>query len=85
MYVFDDGVTPNENNDDGTDPDDAVATAMVHQQDNGDGTSTFHYEVGFLLAGNYEAAFTCDGISFEPVDGKPADITARQVKTVDFP
>lgn len=85
VFVFDDGVTPNETSGDGTDPNDVVATAMVHEQDNGDGTSTFHYEVGFLLEGNYEAAFTCDGVSFEPVDGKPADITARQVKTVDFP
>lgn len=85
VYVFDDGVTPNEIDPDGNDPNDPVATAVVNEQVNGDGTSTFHYEVGFLVAGNYEAAFTCDGVSFEPVDGKPADITAQQPATVDFP
>lgn len=85
VYVFDDGVTPNAIAEDGEDPDDPIATAMVHQQQNGDGTTTFHYEVGFLLAGSYEAAFTCDGGIFEPANGKPADVSAQQLTTVDFP
>lgn len=85
VYVFDDGVTPNEITADGTDADDPVAAAVVNEQDNGDGTSTFHYEIGFLLAGNYEAAFTCDGTSFEPADGKPVEIVSRQDTIVDFP
>jgi len=85
VFVFNDGVTPNAIAGDGEDPDDPVATGMVHAQANNDGTTTYHYEIGFLLAGSYEAAFTCDGTSFEPVDGKPADITAQQVTTVDFP
>jgi hypothetical protein len=38
-----------------------------------------------LLAGDYEVAFTCDGETFEPIDGKPATITAQQVTTVEFP
>lgn len=86
VYVFNDGVTPNAISTDADDPEDPVATAMVNEQMNNDGTTTYHYEIGFLLAGrSYEAAFTCDGESFEPVDGKPADIGAQQVTTVDFP
>lgn len=85
VFLFDDGVTPNAVAEEGNDPDDPVATAMVHEQANSDGTRTFHYEIGFLLAGSYEAAFTCDGSSFEPAAGKPADIGAQQVTTVDFP
>lgn len=85
VYVFEDGVTPNAIDDDGGDPQDALATAVVNEQDNGDGTSSFHYEIGFLIAANYEAAFTCDGTTFEPAEGKAADITARQATTVDFP
>lgn len=81
VYLFDDGVTPNAINDDVDDP---LATTMVKAQMNGDSTTTFHYEIGFLLAGHYEAAFTCDGATFEPPDGKPAEITAGQVTTVDF-
>jgi len=86
VYVFNDGVTPNAITTDADDPEDPVATAMVNEQMNNDGTTTYHYEIGFLLAGrSYEAAYTCDGESFEPVDGKPADISAQQVTTVDFP
>lgn len=52
---------------------------------NNDGTTTYHYEIGFLLAGSYEAAVTCDGSIFEPANGKPAEISAQAVTTVDFP
>ncbi len=85
VYVFDDGVMPNAITTDSDDPDDPVATAMVNEQMNNDGTTTYHYEIGFLLAGSYEAAFTCDGESLEPVDGRPANISAQQITTVDFP
>lgn len=85
VFLFEDGVTPNAISENGDDPEDPVATAMVHAQANNDGTTTYHYEIGFLLAGSYEAAFTCDGSTFEPADGKPADISAQQVTTVDFP
>ena len=37
---------------------DSVATAMVNPQMNGDEPTTYHYTVGFLLAGDYEVAFT---------------------------
>ena len=84
VYVFNDGVTPNGFEDDVVDPDDPVATAMVEAQDQADDTVQWHYTIGFLLAGNYEAAFTCDGATFEPTDGKPATIVANEVATVDF-
>jgi len=79
VYVFEDGadltVEPVP---------DSIATGMVEAQDQGDGTDQWHYTIGFLLAGDYEAAFTCDGETFEPVDGKPAVIVANEVETVDF-
>lgn len=96
VYVFDDGVTPNPDGIDGepenteTDPNDAVARAMVNEQTNDDGSVEWNYTVGFLLAGSagsageYEAAFTCDGTNFEPVDGKQATISAGETSTVNF-
>lgn len=85
VFVFDDGITPNAISSDTDDPNDPVATALVDEQMNNDGTTTFHYEIGFLTAGSYEAAFTCDGETFTPVDGKPAAINARATTAVDFP
>lgn len=86
VYVFDDGVTPNaiagmEEETDSTDP---VATAIVSSEVTNEGLTEHSYTVGFLLAGNYEVAFTCNGVDFEPVKGKDAVITAKAVTTVDF-
>jgi hypothetical protein len=87
VYVFDDGVTPNPIDDAETaDPEDPVATALVEELvDDESGLTEYHYTVGFLLAGDYEVAFTCDGESFEPPEGKSATITEQAVTTVDFP
>ena len=84
-YVFEDGVTPNAI-DDGEvpDPTDPVATAMVNEQMNSDDQVEYHYTVGFLLAGEYEVAFTCDGIDFQPPKGIGAPILSRQITTIDF-
>ena len=94
VYVFDDGVAPNAI-DAGDVPgdDDPIATAMVEERMNGDGSTSYHYTVGFLLAGSYEVAYTCDGENFLPIDGedllptdsKPAEIVPQEVETVDFP
>ena len=90
VYVFDDGITPNpigiDDDPQSTeiDPNDPVATAMVKEQTNNDGSVEWNYTVGFLLAGDYEAAFTCNGTDFEPVDGKPAAIFVNEITTVDF-
>jgi hypothetical protein len=80
VYVFDDGVEPNPL-DDPFAEDDAVATGLVEQED---GSLQWRYSIGFLLAGNYEAAFTCNGSDFVPLAGKPAEILVEQVTTVDF-
>jgi len=84
VYVFNDGIAPNAI-DDGVDddPDDPVATAMVNEQTN-EGQIEYHYTVGFLLAGDYEVAFTCDGTVFVPELGKSALIEVKTVTTVDF-
>ena len=84
VYVFDDGIVPNAIEDDVEDADDPVATAIVAAQDQADGSVHWHYTIGFLLVGDYESAFTCDGETFEPADGSPASIAAGQVTTVDF-
>jgi len=84
VYVFNDDVTPNGIEDDVDDADDPIATAIVEAQEQPDSTVQWHYTVGFLLAGDYEAAFTCDGATFEPADGKPALIVVNEIETVDF-
>ncbi len=90
VYVFNDDVTPNpldfpaEGEDDFVpDPDDAVATGLVERDEAAEGMP-YRYSIGFLLAGNYEAAYTCDGETFVPVDGKPAEIITGGVTEVNF-
>ncbi len=92
VYVFDDGIAPNpidyppEDPDAPFDPDpnDPVATGLVEQQMQEDETVQYRYSIGFLLAGNYEVAFTCDGVSFIPEAGKAATITTGGVEEVNF-
>lgn len=63
---------------------DSIATAMVTEQANNDGTFTWSYTIGFLLPGTYIAGFTCEGIFFFPDEGVPIEIVAGEVTTVDF-
>ena len=83
VYVFDDGVEPNPF-DDPFAEDDAVATGLVEQQMQDDGSMQWRYSIGFLLAYDYEVAFTCNGDDFIPLAGKPASIFVDEVTTVDF-
>jgi hypothetical protein len=83
VYVFDDGIEPNPL-DDPIAEDDAVATGLVEQQMQEDGSMPWRYSIGFLLAGDYEVAFTCNGTDFVPLVGKPAGIVVDEVTTVDF-
>ena len=83
VYVYDDGVTPNPF-DDPFAEDDAVATGMVERVTMDDGLTQWRYTIGFLLAGNYEAAYTCNGTDFIPLVGKPAEIVVDGVETVNF-
>jgi len=90
VYVFDNDVMPNpigiddDPESEEVDPDDAVATAMVELQENMDGSMTWNYTIGFLLADTYKAAFTCFGTDFEPVPGKEAMIERNKTTTVNF-
>ena len=83
IYVFDDGIEPNPF-DDPFAADDAVATGLVNEQTNDDGSTSWGYSIGFLLAGNYEVAYTCNGDLFAPLAGKPAEILLDQVTPVNF-
>ncbi len=85
VYVFDDGVTPNPLPEDGEfDETDATATGLVEERTEDDGSVSWRYSIGFLLAGNYEVAYTCNGNDFVPLAGKPAEIVIDEVTTVDF-
>ena len=80
VFVFDDGVAPNQI--DGED-DDPVATAIASPSP---GNDAYEYEVGYLMAGDYNVAFTCDGMDFVllPPDEVPVTITAGGITEKDF-
>lgn len=90
VFVFNQGVVPNgigdEEIEEGAEqPEDPIATAMVEAQEQPDGSTQYHYTVGFLLTGTYNAAFTCDGATFEPAEGKEFTIeNPGDVEHVDF-
>jgi len=85
VFVFNDGVTPNAiETGDVPDPNDPVATATVQDLSEAQDMSAYGYKLGFLLQGDYEVAFTCDGETFEPVNGAPATIVAKETTTVNF-
>ena len=69
------------------DPDNSITSAMVNIEANneGQGQTEYRYTVGFLLEGEYEAAFTCNGTDFDPIDGNPVSIIANEVPQVNFP
>lgn len=88
VYVFDEDVIPNPLDEPGDlepDPFDAIATAMVNPQTNSSGVTEYHYTVGYLPPGNYVVAFTCDGITFVPIYGKPITVVEGEVNVVNFP
>lgn len=62
-----------------------VAPAIVSPVDDNDLTLGYEYEVGQLLVGSYEAAFSCDAVEFvEPVEGNPLDIMAGAITERNF-
>lgn len=91
VYVFTGGDA--ETGDVGSD-NEPLTTALLTPvlNDNDEPTGDFRYEVGFLLAGDYTAAFSCqagdddpeadDGLVFEPVAN--VSIAADQATTQDF-
>lgn len=81
VYVFDD------NNPDASDivVGEQVASAVVHPVDENDLTLGYEYEIGFLLTGSYETAFSCDAVNFvEPVEGNPFDIVVGDITERNF-
>lgn len=64
----------------------ASATAIAVPVDENDLSLGYRYEIGFLLTGSYEAAFTCDAEEFlEPGTGNPFDIAAGEITRISFP
>jgi hypothetical protein len=92
VYVFNDGVMPNPIDyppedpeaEFEPDPNDPAATGLVARQEQSDGSMPYRYSIGFLLTGDYEAAFTCDGLTFIPEAGKEAMINVGAVREVNF-
>jgi len=81
VYVFDDS-TP-----DASDivAGEEVASAIVSAVDDSDPTLGYEYEIGQLLVGSYEAAFSCDAVDFvEPTEGNPLDIVAGEITERNF-
>jgi hypothetical protein len=62
------------------------ATAMAVPVDENDLAMGYQYEIGYLLTGSYEAAFTCDAVELlEPDSGNPFDITEGEITRISFP
>lgn len=65
--------------------DDALTSAMVDPD-------TFRYTIGFVPAGNYRVAYTCDlddtgideDVTFTPPEGVPVTVTPNATQEVDF-
>ena len=76
VYVFEDGVDPTM-----LSAADSIASAIVSNDANPD---VYEYTVGFLLPGDYDLAFTCDGVTFDEGIGD-ATILAGQTDDVHFP
>ena len=79
VFVYNEGVTPNAIEDMVDDPNNPVATAIVSF-----GEAAYEYTVGYLLAGNYNVAFTCDGATFVPTEGTAAAIVAGAITETNF-
>ncbi len=93
VYIFAGAVTPDDyDGDEG----DALTSAMVKGNDDG---ATYGYTVGFLAAGSYTAAYTCDPddpivdelnadtmtVNFLPAAGVTFEIAPDEMKVLDFP
>ncbi len=65
---------------------DSEASAIPSPVDENDPSLGLEYEIGFLLEGSYEAAFSCDGgVTFtEPAEGNPFDINVGKVAEINF-
>ncbi|MEX2125703.1 MAG: DUF4382 domain-containing protein [Woeseia sp.] len=89
VYLYDAGDDPDDNEDDSErDSIDPIASSMVEMQDDG----RFTYEIGPVLAGAYDAAFSCDAddpLLDETLDyalsaDNPVEVFANEQAIVDF-
>ena len=81
VYVFDDSTPDASDIVAGEEVTSAIASAV----DDSDPTLGYEYEIGQLLVGSYEAAFSCDAVDFvEPAEGNPLDIVAGGVTERNF-
>lgn len=89
VYLFDAGVVPDDHEDD-TEADsvDPIGSAMVEMT--GDGR--YVYEIGPVLAGTYDVAFSCDdddpladeAIDYLPSADNPVEVSANQQASANF-
>jgi len=89
VFLFGAGETPDDNEDDGDmDSVDPIASAMVTMRNDG----TYGYEIGPLLAGSYDVAFSCDAddpmadeaLEFLASPDNPVSVTAQGTATANF-
>jgi len=88
-YLFASDDAPDDNEDDGDmDSVDPIASAMVGMQNDG----SYRYEIGPVLAGMYNVAFSCDAddplldetLEFVLSADNPVSVTANGTATADF-
>ena len=83
VYVFDDPEQdPRDIRDEDGDP---VTTALVKQTEESaaEGTETWAYRVGFLTAGTYRIAFTCDAEQDDPEEADDLNFQSEAVVTIE--
>ncbi len=89
VFLFDEGVGADDNEDDGeADSVDPIASAMVAMQDDGN----FEYEIGPVLTGTYDVAFSCDAddplldeeLNFEMSADNPVEVIANEQSIANF-
>ena len=89
VYLYNVGEVPDDNEDDGdTESIDPIASAMVAMQNDG----RCLYEIGPILAGMYDVAFSCDAddpvadetLIYELSDDNPVEVIANQQAGADF-
>jgi len=89
VYLYNEGEVPDDNEEDAEmDSVDPVASAMVEMQNDG----RFVYEIGPVLAGFYDVAFSCDGddpaldeiLDYLPSANNPAEVVADAQAVINF-
>jgi hypothetical protein len=89
VYLYNPGEAPDDNEDDGDmDSIDPIASAMVDMQNDG----RYLYEIGPLLTGMYDVAFSCDAddpvadetLTYELSADNPIEVLANQQASANF-